>query len=417
MSATTFCTLAKTGGSKPRPICRFMFAGGQLDGNKYSDKVEILDASGCYNAASADPNKCMVMGSPLTMTTARSSLSVSSFVGSGNVGGGAAMFAGGKTEVKNAVGKAMPVPWSTSDYYISAGGSGPITDLAWFNLSTPRFDLAGIGFDVSGSGGKQQALFAGGTYADLSTSDVVDAFTFDGAIPDVYTLTMSQSRTRPQLGQLGNRFAIVAGGSTCAEWQQLDPTIPNSPNEYFCCGSTNIDVFDLQGASSTTPAQSYLTNLPAQDPSTCTFTQAGSNCGVCDLASASVDGWYVMAGGQYSLNHSDPNRVRCASVSVFSLASDSPAPPPPIPVSWKFHWLQSTLCSTASCTSAHNRLFRINSFLQVHVCSSFPCGPAFKPRQQQQCSRRSIQRRRHSCGCNIFPHLGRQFVWRLFLLP
>jgi hypothetical protein len=185
-----------------------MFAGGQLDGNTYSSTVDVLDASGCYNASSADPNKCMQMGSPLAMTTARSSLSVASFVGSSNVGGGAAMFAGGKTEV-NTAGSWMLVPWSTSDYYnISAGGSGPITGHAWFNLSAPRFDLAGIGFDISGSGGKQQALFAGGTYADKSTSDVVDAFTFDGAIPDVYTLQMSQARTRPQLGQLGNRFAI-----------------------------------------------------------------------------------------------------------------------------------------------------------------------------------------------------------------
>lgn len=188
-----------------------MFAGGQLDGNTYSSTVDVLDASACYGGAyyAADPSTCMVMGSPLTMTTARSSLSVASFVGSGNVGGGAAMFAGGKTEVRDTSGKNwIPVPWATSDYYISAGGSGPITDLAWFNLSTPRFDLAGIGFDIYGSGGKQQALFAGGSYADKSTSDVVDAFTFDGAIPDVYTLQMSQSRTRPQLGQLGNRFAI-----------------------------------------------------------------------------------------------------------------------------------------------------------------------------------------------------------------
>lgn len=309
LSATTFCTLAKTGGSKPTPVCRFMFAGGQLQGNAYSDTVDILDASACFGATTLDPNLCMQMTAPIKMATARSSLAVASFLGASNIGGGAAMFAGGKTEAKNSAGNVVPVPWATSDYYVSASSTSPILDITWFNLSTPRFDLAGIGFDIYGSGGKQQALFAGGTYADRSTSDVVDSYLFGGAIPDAYTLKMSTPRTRPQLGQLGNRFAIVAAGSTCAEWQPVDDTQPGTAVQQYCCGSTNIDVFDLQGASSTTPPSAYLAQLPAQDAASCTFTQAGSNCGVCDLASASVDGWFVMAGGQYSLNASDPNKA------------------------------------------------------------------------------------------------------------
>ena len=162
---------------------------------------------------------------------------------------------------------------------------------------------------------------------------------------------MSQPRTRPQIGQLGNRYAVVAAGSTCIEYahptpntltvysycfdvvnryQPVDPNFPNTNFQQFCCGATNIDIFDLQGASSSTPATAYRADLP-QQPS-CTFTQAryvmsrvrvslganvnpvcvqsGSNCGICDLSSASLDGWYVMAGGQYSLNASDPDKVR-----------------------------------------------------------------------------------------------------------
>ncbi len=296
-----------------------MFAGGQLQGNTYSDTVDILDASLCYGAATLDPNLCMAMKPSIKMATARSSLAVASFLGASNIGGGAAMFAGGKTEVKNSANNWVPVPWSTSDFYVSAGPTSPILDITWFNLSTARFDIAGIGFDISGSGGKQQALFAGGTYADRTTSDVVDSYLFGGAIPDAYQLQMSVPRTRTQLGQLGNRYAIVAAGSTCAEWQPIDDTKPNTAVQQFCCGSTNIDVYDLQGASSTTPPVAYLTNLPAQDPASCTFTDKGSNCGICDLASASVDGWYVMAGGQYSLNASDPNKAEIPLAAVYAL--------------------------------------------------------------------------------------------------
>jgi hypothetical protein len=185
MSATTFCTLAKTGGSAAVPLCRFMFAGGQAQGNVYSNVVDILDASACYNAQSLspDPNTCMQMAPSITMAIARGSLAVASFLGAGSVGGGAAMFAGGKTETGR---PPVPITWATSDYYISASATSPILDLAWFNLSVPRFDLAGIGFDISGSGGKQQALFAGGTTSDLQTSNVVDSYLFGSAIPDMY---------------------------------------------------------------------------------------------------------------------------------------------------------------------------------------------------------------------------------------
>jgi hypothetical protein len=86
------------------------------------------------------------------------------------------------------------------------------------------------------------------------------------------------------------------------EWQ---PSSRNSFQQY-CCGSANIDVFDLQGASSINPAQQYLMTLPQQSGGACSFQQQGSNCGVCDLSSASVDGWFLMAGGQYSLNATDP---------------------------------------------------------------------------------------------------------------
>ena len=120
------------------------------------------------------------------MNIARGSLAVASFLGAGSIGGGAAMFAGGRTETSPPPGQApQPIPWAVSDYYVAASASGPILDLAWFNLSLPRFDLAGIGFDISRSGGKQQALFAGGTTADRQTSDVIDAFTFGSAIPDL----------------------------------------------------------------------------------------------------------------------------------------------------------------------------------------------------------------------------------------
>ncbi len=94
------------------------------------------------------------------------------------------MFAGGKTETKDT--PPVPITWATSDYYISTSATSPLLDLAWFNLSVPRFDLAGIGFDISGSGGKQQALFAGGTTSDLQTSDVVDSYLFGSAVPDMY---------------------------------------------------------------------------------------------------------------------------------------------------------------------------------------------------------------------------------------
>jgi hypothetical protein len=54
-----------------------------------------------------------------------------------------------------------------------------------------RFDLAGIGFDIAGSGGQQQALFAGGTNQDLSVSDAVDAFLFAGTNTQQYALTVT----------------------------------------------------------------------------------------------------------------------------------------------------------------------------------------------------------------------------------
>ena len=129
----------------------------------------------------------MKMVAPINLNIARGSLAVASFMGAGSSnGGGAAMFAGGKTETTPPSGQSpQPTPWAVSDYYIAASPDGPILDLAWFNLSVPRFDLAGIGFDISGSGGKQQALFAGGTTADRQTSDVIDAFTFGSAIPDL----------------------------------------------------------------------------------------------------------------------------------------------------------------------------------------------------------------------------------------
>jgi hypothetical protein len=129
-----------------------------------------------------------------------------------------------------------------------------------------------------------------GTTADKTTSDVVDAFLFGSAIPDVYdssrfftdiqnqmfhlryTFQMSQPRTRPQLGQLGNRYAVVAAGSTCIEYQPIDPNDPRSQLSQFCCGATNIDIFDLQGASSAShPKQTYRGDLPQQPASTCNF--------------------------------------------------------------------------------------------------------------------------------------------------
>ena len=185
----------------------------------YSDIVEILDATNCYgkrSSADLNPTNCMTWGTPIRMNNARGSLAVASFLGSGSVGGGAAMFAGGKTVTAAPV---TPIPWATSDFYISVSATSPILDLAWFNLSVPRFDLAGIGFDISGSGGRQQALFAGGSLDGQTTSNVVDVFLFGSAIPDIYSMQMSLPRTRPQLGQLGNRYAVVAGGSTCMEYQ------------------------------------------------------------------------------------------------------------------------------------------------------------------------------------------------------
>ena len=35
MSATSFCTLTRSGGTSPTPVCRFMFAGGQTTRNQY----------------------------------------------------------------------------------------------------------------------------------------------------------------------------------------------------------------------------------------------------------------------------------------------------------------------------------------------------------------------------------------------
>lgn len=218
MSATTFCTLAKTGGSTAVPVCRFMFAGGQLNGNQYSNVVDILDASRCYNAASLDPNTCMQMGPSITMAIARGSLAVASFLGSGNVGGGAAMFAGGKTEVSN-----MPVTWATSDYYISASATSPILDLAWFNLSVPRFDLAGIGFDISGSGGKQQALFAGGTTSDRQTSNVVDSYLFGSAIPDMYDRPLHASNFYNISPGTPSKCRCPAPALSSASWEIATP--------------------------------------------------------------------------------------------------------------------------------------------------------------------------------------------------
>ena len=161
MSATTFCTLTRSGGSKATPVCRFMFAGGQGANNQYSNVVDILDASRCYNGPSNDPNLCMGMTASIVMNIARGSLAVASFIGSGSVGGGAAMFAGGRTETTDR--PPLPIPWGISDFYVSASATSPILDLLYFNLSVPRFDLAGVGFDISGTG-KQQALFAGGAY-------------------------------------------------------------------------------------------------------------------------------------------------------------------------------------------------------------------------------------------------------------
>ncbi len=74
------------------------------------------------------------------------------------------MFAGGKTETADR--PPVPIPWGTSDFYVSASATSPILDLLYFNLSLPRFDLAGVGFDIYGTG-KQQALFAGGTFPPL----------------------------------------------------------------------------------------------------------------------------------------------------------------------------------------------------------------------------------------------------------
>ena len=104
----------------------------------------------------------MKMVAPINMNIARGSLAVASFLGAGSIGGGAAMFAGGKTETTPPPGTAVqplkacriataflfvnsfwqvqPIPWATSDYYISVSSDGPILDLAWFNLSVPRFD-------------------------------------------------------------------------------------------------------------------------------------------------------------------------------------------------------------------------------------------------------------------------------------
>ena len=87
---------------------------------------------------------------------------------------------------------------------------------------------------------------------------------------------MSMARTRPLLGQLGNRYAVVAAGSACAEWQPVDPNRPSTGFQQFCCGSANIDVFDLQGASSTTPAQAFLGLLPQQDGGSCSFQHVNS---------------------------------------------------------------------------------------------------------------------------------------------
>jgi hypothetical protein len=187
----------------------------------YSDVVDILDATNCYgqtSSAALNPTNCMTWGTPIRMNNPRGSMAVASFLGSGSVGGGAAMFAGGKTETTAPV---TPIPWATADFYISASSTSPILNLSWFNLSVPRFNLAGVGFDISGSGGRQQALFAGGSLDGTTTSSVVDVFLFGSAIPDIYTVAMSLPRTRPQLGQLGNRYAVVAGGSTCIQYQNF----------------------------------------------------------------------------------------------------------------------------------------------------------------------------------------------------
>jgi hypothetical protein len=234
----------------------------------YSDVVEILDATNCYGkttSANLNPTSCMTWGTPMRMNNARGSLAVASFLGFGSVGGGAAMFAGGKTET--AAAAPIPIPWATADFYVSASATSPILNVSWFNLSVPRFDLSGVGFTTSGSDGRQQALFAGGSLEGQTTSNVVDVFLFGGAIPDIYSMSMSLPRTRPQLGQLGNRYGVVVAGSTCTSLPQ------GILGGFFCCGATNIDIFDLQNASSTAPPpQAYRADLP-QQPS-CTFQQA-----------------------------------------------------------------------------------------------------------------------------------------------
>jgi len=324
MSATTFCTTAYTGGLGKKPICRFMFAGGQTTGNGYSNVVDVLDASACATSGSSlDPAVCMTMnpaGQALTMVTARGSLAVASFMG-------AAMFAGGKIETRPP-GIAQPIPFQTTDYYMSASALAPPLDLLTFNLSSARFDLAGLGFDIANSGGQQQALFAGGTNADLTSSAAVDAYLFSGAQQQQFSFQMSQPRSRPVLGQLGNRYAVVAGGSACPEWQ---PNTANTGFEQYCCGSPAIDVFDLQGAWPTPLQPSTWTGqLPQQPADTCTFTQGG--CGVCDLSGASMDGWFMMAGGQWSINATDPAKNEQPLASVYALQySPTPDPVNPTP--------------------------------------------------------------------------------------
>jgi len=82
---------------------------------------------------------------------------------------------------------------------------------------------------------------------------------------------MSVPRTRPQLGQLGNRYAVVTAGSTCAEWQPVNPDRPaQGSNSSAAVPPTSI-FLTFEGASSINPAQAFLGLLPQQDGGSCSF--------------------------------------------------------------------------------------------------------------------------------------------------
>jgi hypothetical protein len=303
-------------------------------------------------------------------------------------------------------------------------------------LSVPRFDLAGVGFDISGTG-KQQALFAGGTCptpknvlffcmnfmaptgttADKKASDVVDSFLFGSAIPDVYDSSIFLSPISTIKGFISDtRFKCRsrARGRSSASWATATPSSP--PAAHVSSISRSTPMIQVPKCRSFAAAQQTSTSLicrapppsplppkhtapicrssrrrlatfsrhaPFLQPKFCfvfateilrdvTRVQLGSNCGVCDLSSASMDGWFMMAGGQWSLNASDPDKVRRVHMHR-RRSSGSPCVCDQFVTSIHF-----ALCGEQAAHEVLLPLLRSNCLcLQSMPCSTAPPPPSF----------------------------------------